>query len=140
MRTKYRQLTVVLLLSSYLLATVGSFLHRGHVCFGHGGTGDLAAAGCGACCDHGMHPRGGADDAAADRPRGWSGDEPRPTHRHQSDQCLLCRFLTLGKTVLFAPDLTAVTGCLSQRIVVALPALRAVDLVATPDSRAPPQA
>jgi len=139
MQTTYRQLTVALLLSSYLLATVSSFLHRGHGCFDHGGTGDLVAAGCGACCDHGVHPHGGTADAA-ERPSGWSGGESRPAHRHQSDQCLLCRFLTLGKTVLFAPDLTTVTGFLYQRIVVALPALRAVDLVATPDSRAPPQA
>jgi len=134
-----RQLTVVLLLSSYLLATVGSFLHRGHVCSSHRGTSDRMAVGCSSSCSH-QSPRrcGDGDRAQADQQFGWCGGEPCPTHRHQGDQCLLCRFLVIEKSVMFAPDLTTVTECLFQQVTAVLPTLRAVELLATPDCRAPP--
>jgi hypothetical protein len=135
----YRPLTVVLLLSSYLLATVGSFLHRGHVCSSLDGASGLLAACCGSSCSHDVLRRcGNIDRAPAGQQFGWCDGESRPAHHHQSDQCLLCRFLVLKKSVVCAPDPTTVTECFSEQVTVVLPTLRVVELLATPDCRAPP--
>ena len=55
MGTMYRQLTVFVMLSSYLLATAGALLHQSHRCSSRQWTGcEQIAAGCEAVCGHGV--------------------------------------------------------------------------------------
>jgi hypothetical protein len=139
MRTVYRQLTVVLLLSSYLLAAAGTWLHGGHEYSGLHETDGVLVTDCRSFHSHWDEPLSGdVHRACANHPFGWRDGDSHPEHRHQSDQCIVCRFLVIKKSVVFSPDLTTVTECLPQQVTVMLPALRVAELLATPDCRAPP--
>ncbi len=139
MRTIHRQVTVVLLLSSDLLATAGTWLHRGHECSSLNGTGGVTVTGCGSSCSPpDLVLSGNVECACAKEQFGWRDGKFRPEHRHQSDQCLLCRFPVIKKAVVISSDLTTLAECLPQQVTVVLPAVRVADLLVAPDCRAPP--
>jgi hypothetical protein len=134
MRAAERRLTVGLLLASYLLATVGVSLHQAHECSGPPGLGGrpLGSHHCAASpVARGVHAC--ASPRVSDAPGNACLE-----HRHDSEQCLLCRFSWIKKSVAYVPDLAAATDCLPERVAVTLPAWRVAEAAATPDSRAPP--
>jgi hypothetical protein len=139
MHAMYRQLTVAILLSSYLLATAATWLHTGHLCSDSGGS---CRSGMTRCCS----PHGSQEESAGlhalqvvcSDHRLERNDESSGEHRHQSDQCLLCRFLVIQKSAELPAGPPVSSTVLPQVVAVASPTFRVAELQATPDCRAPP--
>ena len=137
MHAIFRRLTAALLLSSYLFATTATWLHTGHPCPDSGGSCGTTQC-CSPCGDHDE-----SADPPAQRVAGsdhWivQSDESSGEHRHQSDECLLCRFLVIKKTAETPAGPAISSGVLPQPVALALPTWRVAELQATPDCRAPP--
>lgn len=129
-----RQSTVALvLLSSYLLATISVWLHSGHRHADPREGQPQLVISCGGLCGHQAVP-----SARADEPQGGADRRARVECEHLSDECLLCRFSVIQKSVVLFPDVTTVVHGLPGSVAVLLPAWRVAELPTTPDSRAPP--
>jgi len=138
MRAACRHTTVVLLAASYLLATVGTWLHHSHDCPEADGIGQLAGSSC-LCDGHRHNNAAGQGRGQLAEPSLIVSSSGRVEHLHDPDGCLLCRFSCIQKSVAFQPDLAIYEYQLPSSVALVLPAWRVAERLATPECRAPPR-
>ena len=133
MRPLQRHITAVLLLGSYLLASVGTWLHTGREWPCSGVTRCRVS-----CADHAASWHDRSDGHTAVQPQEVQRSDPSPSHGDHDDQCVICRFLIIKKSADIPPCLVVNSARYLQQVALTLPGYRVADLLTTPDSRAPP--